>query len=166
MKAFAKVLCVLGAGVFTAATSASAAPQDWRTYTDPVHGARALFPSHLFSPAEPEAGEPGVAFLSGDGHARLAFAAWKNSARLTPGAYKKTMLRKGDYSVLTYQPRGRNWFVLSGYRGDKIYYQKVIYSCRGSVISAFAISYPTAQRTLFDPVVERMEDHFRAGQNC
>ena len=52
MKAFAKVLCVLGAGVFTAATSASAAPQDWRTYTDPVHGARALVPSHLFSPAE------------------------------------------------------------------------------------------------------------------
>jgi hypothetical protein len=166
MKTFTKVLCVLGAGVLAAATSASASPQNWQTYTDPDHGATALVPAHLFAPSEPEAGEPGQAFLSHDGQTRLAFAAWENTAHLTPGAYKKVMLDKGDYSALTYQPRGRNWFVLSGYRGEKIYYQKIIYSCRGSVISAFTISYPTVQRTLFDPVVERMEDHFRAGRRC
>ena len=28
---------------------------------------------------------------------------------------------------MTYRPRGRSWFVLSGYRGDTIYYEKVMF---------------------------------------
>ena len=56
--------------------------------------------------------------------------------------------------------------MLSGYRGDRIYYEKVIYSCGGRVVNAMALSYLTAERALYDPIVERIEDTFRAGRRC
>jgi hypothetical protein len=33
-------------------------------------------------------------------------------------------------------------------------------------VNVLAISYPEAQRDRFDPVVERMEDHFKSGTGC
>jgi hypothetical protein len=59
-------------------------------------------------------------------------------------------------------PRGRSWFVLSGYPGDDIYYEKVIFSCGGQVVNVMRL-YPTEQWDLYDPVVERMEDTFKPG---
>jgi hypothetical protein len=56
--------------------------------------------------------------------------------------------------------------VLSGHRGDQIYYEKAIFSCSGQVVNVLAISYPEAQRDRFDPIVERMEDHFKSGTGC
>jgi hypothetical protein len=71
------------------------------------------------------------------------------------------------YEDITYHPRGRSWFVLSGRRGDQIYYEKVIFSsCSGHVVNVLAIAYPEAQRDLFDPVVERMDDSFKSGRGC
>ena len=58
---------------------------------------------------------------------------------------------------MTYVPRGRSWFVISGYRGDDIYYEKVMFSCAGSVVNVFAITYPQGLRHEYDRVVERME---------
>ena len=42
----------------------------------------------------------------------------------------------------------------------------VMFSCRGRLVNVFAITYPVAKRSLFDPVVERMEDTFRPGRVC
>ena len=72
----------------------------------------------------------------------------------------------GGYEEITYQPRGRSWFVLSGYRGDQIYYEKVMFSCGGRVVNILAIAYPTSERGHFDRVVERMEDTFKPSQEC
>jgi hypothetical protein len=56
--------------------------------------------------------------------------------------------------------------VISGYRGDDIYYEKVMFSCAERVVNVFAISYPQEQRGLYDPVVEQMEDSFRPSSRC
>jgi len=56
--------------------------------------------------------------------------------------------------------------VLSGHRGDQIYYEKTIFSCSGRVVNIFAIAYPAAERRRFDPVVERMEDEFKGARGC
>lgn len=76
------------------------------------------------------------------------------------------MENAGGYDELTYRPRGRSWFVLSGYRGDTIYYEKVMFSCRGRVVNVFAITYPVNERDIYDPVVERMENVFKPGRAC
>jgi hypothetical protein len=72
----------------------------------------------------------------------------------------------GGYDELTYRPRGRSWFVLSGYRENTIYYEKVMFSCADRIVSVFAITYPIEQRDLYDPLVERMEDAFKPGNPC
>ena len=57
-------------------------------------------------------------------------------------------------------------FVLSGHRGDQIYYEKAIFSCGGRVVNVLAVAYPEAERQRFDPFVERMEDSFKGGRGC
>ena len=56
--------------------------------------------------------------------------------------------------------------MLSGYRENNIYYEKVMFSCAGGVVNVLAITYPTDQRDLYDPVVEQMEDTFRPARRC
>ena len=63
---------------------------------------------------------------------------------------------------------GQSWFVLSGARGDSIYYQKVLFACGGRIINAFALTYPEQQKREFDFVVTTIEKNFRptAGPDC
>ena len=91
----------------------------------------------------------------------------RNEEGRTPAAFKEWLIANTEgYDELTYRPRGRSWFVLSGYRGDNIYYEKVMFSCGGDVVNVFAMSYPVAERSHYDPIVERIEDQFRPGKAC
>ena len=63
---------------------------------------------------------------------------------------------------MTYQASGGSWLVLSGYRGDMIFYEK--FSFRDGVISAFGIEFPRGEKPYFSPIVERIEDSFHAGR--
>jgi len=99
--------------------------------------------------------------------AKFLVGAWDNQDNATPEHFKRWMIANaGGYEEITYQPRGRSWFVLSGYRGDQIYYEKVMFSCRTRIVNILAIAYPIAERDHFDPVVERMEDSFSAAREC
>ena len=41
-----------------------------------------------------------------------------------------------------------------------------MFSCGGRLINSFAMIYPVAQRQIFDPIVERVENTFRPGNDC
>jgi hypothetical protein len=42
-----------------------------------------------------------------------------------------------------------------------------MFSCGGSVINSFAMTYPIAERQFYDPLIEVIEDTFRPGsQGC
>ena len=41
-----------------------------------------------------------------------------------------------------------------------------MFTCGGRLITSFAMVYPSAQRHIFDPVVERIEDSFRPATDC
>ena len=66
------------------------------------------------------------------------------------------------YEDVTYMPNGGNWLVVSGYRGDDIFYEK--YFVKDGVVEGFLMEYPAAERQIFDPVVEGVEDSFRPGR--
>jgi hypothetical protein len=98
---------------------------------------------------------------------KFLVGARNNRSDGTPERFKRWMIdNAGGYEEITYQPRGRSWFVLSGYRGGQIYYEKVMFSCRDRVVNILAIAYPTSERGRFDPVVQRMEDTLNPGQEC
>jgi hypothetical protein len=155
--------------VFLAFTAleATAAMAAWRSEQDPDIGFTFSYPSEVFERTAGD-GKPFFHyFASPDSNAKFIAGGWDNSAGQSPASLKRWMIENvGGYDALTYRPRGRSWFVLSGYRGDTIYYEKVVFSCSGRVVNVFAITYPAAQRDLYDSIVERMENSFKPGARC
>jgi hypothetical protein len=106
-----------------------------------------------------------LTLLSNDGKAKIVTFAAVNSDGVTPDEYRKTLLDEfGGYDKLDYQPSGKSWFVLSGYRGDTIYYQKVMFSCQNKVVNVFSVNFPTAEKPYYERLVEIMEDKFKTGR--
>jgi hypothetical protein len=106
-----------------------------------------------------------VALLSNDGKSRIVTFAALNEDGISPDEYRKTLLDEfGGYDKLDYQPTGKSWFVLSGFRDDSIYYQKVMFSCSNRVVNVYSINFPTAEKPRYERLVEIMEDNFRTGR--
>lgn len=146
---------------------ARAAVSHWELQTDPHLGFRYSYPSEVFSPIEGDGKPYFHYFASSSPEAKFLVGGWNNAKGQSPEAFKRWLIQNvGGYDETTYHPRGRSWFVLSGYRANTIYYEKVMFSCGGSVVNVFAITYPTDQRDFYDPIVERMEDGFGPGSRC
>lgn len=106
--------------------------------------------------------EDGRTFLSPDGQAKLVVFAAFNSENFTPQEYRETIVKEfTGYDRITYGPKGQTWFVLSGFRGNDIYYQKVMFSCRGNIINALSVTFPAEEKPRYAPIIERIEDNFR-----
>src|SRR5689334_7730202 len=120
------------AGLFCALTSFADAktlpPEDWTTYRNPRFGYILTYPSRVFTPHQPSEDGGGEIFLTKDERAKIVVYGALNDEHFTPSEYRKTILEKfSGYDQIDYSPQGKTWFVLSGYRGDKIYYQKVMF---------------------------------------
>ena len=143
------------------------AGERWVSQRDAQFGFSYSVPKSLFAAVEGD-GKPGFHYFTAtEVDAKFLVGAWDKQDATTPEHFKRWMIANaGGYEEITYQPRGRSWFVLSGYRGDQIYYEKVMFSCGGRVVNILAIAYPTSERDQFDPLVERMEDTFKPSQDC
>jgi hypothetical protein len=111
----------------------------------------------------------GGTFVSEDGRAKLVVFGAENTENFTPAEYRSIILKEfAGYDEVTYGPRGSTWFVLSGFRGGDIYYQKVMFSCGGRIINALSITFPRDEKPFYEPIIERVEDNFRParGQAC
>jgi hypothetical protein len=70
------------------------------------------------------------------------------------------MLKKG-YKV-SYDAAGTEWFALSGSKGDRIIYVKVIAACPDrSIAHDVRIEYPAAEKGRYDAVVARLARSLR-----
>ena len=139
----------------------------WRTYTNERYGFSLVIPSHVLAVEKKSDAGDGLVFASKDGETRLLVGALKNADARTTSSYQDYIAQQSyaDYNI-TYRRGGDSWFVLSGEGNGKTFYEKVMFSCSGGLISSFAIIYPTEQRKAFNPIVERIEDSFRPGTQC
>ena len=55
----------------------------------------------------------------------------------------------------TYQARGGDWTVTSGYRGDRIYYRRAMLACHNTKWRQIEFEYPASEKRLFDSFVTR-----------
>jgi hypothetical protein len=127
----------------------------WTTYVNERFGTILDYPSDLFV-TEGAYDDGGFRFVSAE--AALEVQAAENTSGETAADLRQRLLASGRYDEVTYQPSGSTWFVLSGYREDRIFYEKYIF--RGGVVHAFAVEFPTAAKPVYAPMVERMEDSF------
>lgn len=158
---------MLGGNVPFAATHAAAEEWDtfapladgWQTYVNTRFGVRFDYPSDVFAANDPPQNGDGRTFTSSD--ATLMIFAAHNTLDETPATMKDEMVGSPDYGNMTYSPSGDTWLVLSGFRGDRIFYEK--YFFRDGMISAFGMEFPKERKPFYGPMIERIEDSFRAG---
>ena len=146
----------------------------WIAFRDGRLGFSFEYPSALFSA---EAGDPtdalkdltsrrsGQVFRSRDGKAYLQAAAFENTQRLGAAAYKAQVAGSTYRGTrITYERVGENFFVLSGIRGTDEYYERVTFTCGGRLINVWTMTYPIANRDLYDKIVEEIARTFRPAE--
>jgi hypothetical protein len=142
----------------------------WKTYNNTEIGFTLAYPSRLFSPFDSDPTEglksrtsqrSGRAFRSDDGKAWLQAVAFANVDRLSLQAYKQRTASGYANARITYDRDGDDHFVLSGFKGKDIFYERVIFSCAGRMVNVWHMTYPAADRALYDRVVEEIARNFR-----
>jgi hypothetical protein len=141
------------------------AAESWETYRNPRFGYVLSYPSSVFKAQPPSEKRDGQTYLSADGRAKIVVYGTLNDERFSPAQYRATILKQfAGYNEMDYSPRGKTWFVLSGFRDDVIYYQKVMFSCGERVINALSVTFPRAEKNFYEGLIEVMEDRFKPGQ--
>jgi hypothetical protein len=151
------------------ATPAAFAAERWETHRNARFGYVLSYPSSVFEPQPPSEKGDGQTFLSKDGRAKIVVYATVNDERFSPAQYRSTILKQfAGYNEMDYSPRGKTWFVLSGFRDDVIYYQKVMFSCGERVINALSVTFPRKEKKFYEGLIEVMEDSFKpgSGEGC
>jgi hypothetical protein len=158
------ILWLLLAAVVTTAGAAArpAGALDWTVYHNERFGFEMRFPADVFSRRRTSEARDGDLFATPDGRAKLLIGALENTEGHSPASYQRFISRESYPGLrVDYAPVRQTWSVLSGTRGDTMIYEKVMFSCAGKVINSFAIVYPIAQRSFYDPIVETIENSFR-----
>lgn len=89
-----------------------------------------------------------IHFTSPDGRATLTM----RDFRATDASPPTAIARKPGEQV-TYQTRGRSWWVLSGYRGNNIFYRRADFACARHRVHVIELVYPRDQKRQFDALV-------------
>ena len=153
------------AALCLATSAGSARPADdlgWTVYRNARFGLQMRYPAEVFSMQRTSEARDGDLFATADGSAKLLIGAFENTEGFSPAAYQRFIARESYPGLRAdYAPVGQTWTVLSGTRGETMVYEKAMFSCSGRVINSFALVYPIAERRLYDPIVEAIEDSFR-----
>lgn len=162
-------LCT-GVVVLVAVAAASAraqdndTPQTWVTYKNARFGTTIRYPADWFRPGPAPANDDGRRFTSVDGAA--SFTVSGGFVVTDRGDLRRWALehiaRHGGR--VTYSVQRGDWWVLSGYVGDRAFYDKTIFSHGGRVHNDFRFEYPIAQRRRYDPLIAPMMRSFKPGR--
>jgi hypothetical protein len=68
----------------------------------------------------------------------------------------------GPMEQITYEARGGDWFVTSGYRGNRIFYRRAMVACNNTKWRHIEFEYPASEKRLFDNFVTRTSFALRA----
>ncbi|MEQ1612661.1 MAG: hypothetical protein ABL904_07890 [Hyphomicrobiaceae bacterium] len=168
-KRTAKSLILLAAALLMAGTAVSTAAevaetQGWATYKNERFGFRLSYPDGLFTPKATPNSDSGAVWTTADG-ARLLATATQNDSAETIESYKEFVMREsyGD-AKFDYTPVKGTWFVLSGQKGDTIFYERITFVCQGRYIYGWQANYPASQRRKYDAIVEAIHRSYKPGR--
>lgn len=140
----------------------------WETYRNPAYGYEISLPGSPFAVEERPEGE-GVTLIDIAGRGQIDVYGATNAENLSPREFEAVLAGAERIRDVTYSVRGESWFVLSGYyhrEGDEsddlIFYAKFMFSPDRSRFAGFEASYPEGDRARWEPIIEVMEDSFRA----
>ncbi|CDX17886.1 conserved exported hypothetical protein [Mesorhizobium sp. ORS 3324] len=132
------------------------------TYVNARFGTACTFPDEIFSDRlpEPENGD-GQEWLSPDG-ASLICSGIYNVDNDTPKSFVAgEKANTGPGYKITYSKTGKNWAVLSGVKGDKVFYERRLFG-KDDVIRSVWIEYPSSLKAKYDPLTGAIASSLRA----
>ena len=134
--------------------AAVAQPIGWLTYVVPESGAVAQIPTTIFSEdgGKPEEGY-GRRFRTADRRANLTVESVSNEAGDSPAAF---LAKKNPPANIEYQRVTPRFFVVSSFKGDKIWYNRCNFA--GKYVNCVLINYPAAEKRQWDSVVTRISN--------
>jgi hypothetical protein len=127
----------------------SAQPPRWETYTIPATRTSVDIPSSIFSErlGQPPEGH-GQRFQSADGRAELTIQAGPISSTISPAAF---LARQHPPQRIQYKRIAPRFFAVSGYKGDKVWYDRCNFS--KGFVHCVLISYPAPEERAWDDIV-------------
>jgi hypothetical protein len=99
-----------------------------------------------------------IRYVSPDGRAVLTL-------RDLPSARPADGILYRDGESVTYRHRGRSWSVVSGYRGDQIYYRRANLACGGERWHVIDLTYPGSDKHAMDATVIYISHHLDRYRN-
>jgi serine/threonine-protein kinase len=121
-----------------------------------VRGARGRDSSFIpadwkLQPADPNFN--GRRYIAPDGSAWLALYSAEASKDALAAHLKSVAFADGE--DVTYLRGARDWLAVSGLKGDRVYYRKVVLACGGTMWRHMAFEYPAQAKPVIDRMVER-----------
>jgi len=153
------VFCFAAAAPVAAQTSGAS---NWLTYQNDRYGTTIEYPG-FFKPEPPPDNDDGRRFKSADGAEFAVFASYNALDFDIAGYLQDTLKNLDPGATVTYQAHADDWFVISGTKGDGIFYQRRLLSHGKEMTEGFVMSYPARLKQLYDPIVARMAKSFRSG---
>jgi serine/threonine-protein kinase len=133
----------------------------WQTYANERFGATAEVPATWKAGEPPENGD-GLEFTSPDGQATIIVSGMLNIDDSLDAAFaSREEAFEGE--TITYKHRDKHSVVVSGTKGDRIFYRKSLLACRNQVWDSVSIEYPAAQKQAFDAIVTTVARSLKAG---
>ncbi len=168
------VAAIVAVGWAASEGAAAVAPSTRATYRNSEYGFAFSYPAAVLQPlqggaadriSDPKVQRFGQAFASRDRRAFLVAAAAMNTSRGGARAYRDRAVASNYAKArITYDRVESDWFVLSGYKGRDIFYERMMFSCGGRVVNAWSLTYPAAERAIYDPIIEELVATFRPGE--
>jgi hypothetical protein len=139
--------------------------QGWSTYRNDRFGFQLSYPGGLFQPQETPNADSGALWTSTDGGARLIATAAPNETGMTLEAYRDFVMAETYADArFGYAPVKDTWFVLSGQKGDMMFYERITFVCQGRFIYGWQVNYPASQRRKFEAIIEAMHRSYKPGR--
>ena len=143
---------------------ASIAQEKYSTYSNRRFSYAISFPTDLLIPQGEADNGDWQKFLSRDGRAEMIVYGSQNALDQSLRDLYNSQLQGGGVNdqskkTVTYKVLRANWFVISGYEGDRVFYQKTILG-RG-VFKTFRIEYDKALADVFDKVTKSVAASFK-----
>ena len=143
---------LLGVALAVAPAAAGAQSVAWQRYVTPGQGASVEMPVSIFSEdAGPAKDGAGRRFLRSDHRADLTVTSITNRGGDTPASF---LAKLHPPAGIVYRKVTPNFFVVSSFRKDKIWYTR----CNRSRdnMNCVLINYPAAEKRSWDSVVTRI----------
>lgn len=146
-----------------ALVAGSASAAEWEVYRNARFGTTVDVPADVFRPLPAPDNGDGQRFESADGRASLTVFAGNNVERRTLRQLIQAAESDATGERITYRKAGRSWFVISGFRGDDVFYRKLLLSEGGRVGHTVELVYPAAEKATYDRLTARIANSLSVG---